>query len=208
MFSLKRNPYLLFIFASLLIYNCSDTTEPGDSIIQLIPLKISNTWNYKMTSYDSTGTVSYYEDITSSIDKDTIIHGLKWYGYNSVPPGIWHTNKSDGYWSFVKGGIGNILNDTSLIAYKYPTRVGDIYGDPETPIEVLSVDEMITVPAGEFKVIHLFETFIGSTNYLLDSFETFITPGVGVIKVMQIGKRYDGTKFIVYKNELESYSLK
>jgi hypothetical protein len=51
-------------------------------------------------------------------------------------------------------------------------------------------------------------TYNGSTNYLLDSFETFITPGIGIIKRMQIGKKYDGTKFIVYKDELESYSLK
>jgi len=124
-----------------------------------------------------------------------------------VPPGIWHVNKSDGYWAFVKGGTGNIVNDTSILAYKYPTQVGNIYGDPETPREVISVDEMITVPAGEFKVIHLITTYIGSTNYLIDSFETFITPGVGVIRHMQIGKKYDGSKFVVYKNELESYSI-
>jgi len=207
MFSSQGNQYLLFILTALLIYGCSEITEPDNSINELIPLKIGNTWNYKMTSYDSTGVILYYEDINSSIDKDTTINGLKWYGYNSMPPGIWYINKSDGYWTFVKGGTGNILNDTSLVVYKYPTQVGEIYGVTETLREVISVDEIITVPAGEFKVIHLLTTFVGSTNYLLDSFEIFITPGVGVIKVMQIGKRYDGTKFVVYKNELTSFSI-
>lgn len=208
MFSSKGNLYLLLILASFLVYDCSEPTEPDNSINELIPLKIGNTWNYKMTDYDSNGVVLYYEDITTSITRDTTISSLKWYGYNNSPSGIWYTNKTDGYWTFVKGGTGNVLNDTSLLAYKYPTQVGDIYGNSDTPREVLSIDEIITVPAGTFKVIHIITTYIGSTNYLLDSYETFIAPGIGVIKVMQVGKRYDGTKFIVYKNELISYSSK
>jgi hypothetical protein len=208
MFSSKRNLYLLFILSALLICSCSESTEPDNTINQLIPLKIGNTWNYSRTVYDSTGTVEYTENINSSVEKDTSIEGIKWYGYSDVPAGIYFTNKSNGYWAFVKANTGNFLNDTSLLVYKYPTKVGDIYGDPETPREVISLDEKITVPAGEFKVIHLITTYIGSTNYLIDSFETFIAPGVGIIKHMQIGKKYDGTKFVVYLDELESYTLK
>ena len=208
MFSSKGTQYLLFILTSLLLFSCSNSTEPDETINELIPLKIGNKWNYKMTIYDSLGSISYREDITTSIDRDTFINGIKWYGYNTPPTRIWHTNKSDGYWTFVKAGTGNVVNDTSLLVYKYPTQVGDVYGNPDMPREVVSVDEEITIPAGKFKAIHLVTTFTGSTNYLLDSFETFITPGLGVIKVMQIGKRSDGTKFIVYKNELVSFELK
>jgi hypothetical protein len=207
MFSFKGNSYLLFILASLLIYNCSESTEPDDFIKELIPLKVGNTWNYTRTVYDSVGVILYTENIISEVQKDTIINTIKWFGYTDVPASVYFTNKSNGYWLFQKAIPNYFLNDTSFVVYKYPTQVGDIYGDPETPMEVLSVDEMITVPAGKFKVIHLITTFIGSSNYLLDSFETFIAPGIGIIQRMQIGKKYDGTKFIVYKDELVSYSI-
>jgi hypothetical protein len=75
-------------------------------------------------------------------------------------------------------------------------------------MEVVSISEMLTVPAGNFEVIHIITTYLFSTNYELNSFETFIAPGVGIIKRIQIGKKYDGTKFVVFKDELESYSLK
>ena len=68
--------------------------------------------------------------------------------------------------------------------------------------------EPISVTAGSFRAIHYVDCCLDSSNYLIDSFETFIDPGVGIIKRMQIGKKYDGTKFVVFKDELESYSVK
>lgn len=206
MFSSKGKLHLLIILSSLLIYNCSESTEPDDSINELIPLKIGNTWNYLRTVYDSTGIVSYTEDITSTVVKDTTIDGNTWYSYNNIPTGIWYTNKSDGYWVFVKADYGYSLNDSSWIVYKFPCLEGEKYGEPNFPIEVISTDEMISVPAGQFKTIHLI-TYWDFTNYLMHSFETFITPDLGIVKRMQIGKLYDGTKFIVYKDELVSYSI-
>ena len=208
MFSSKGNLYLLFILTSLLIYSCSETTEPDNSTTQLIPLKIGNIWTYTRTVYDSTGTVQYTENINSSVEKDTSINGLKWFGYSDVPAGIWHTNKSNGYWAFVAANYGYSLNDTTMIIYKFPSQVGDVYDIFEIRREVAAIDENILVPAGRFKVIHLVDTYTDSTNYLQDSFETFIAPGVGIIKRMQFGKKYDGTKFVVFKDELESYSVK
>jgi len=208
MFSLKViNILLLLLLSSTIFLSCSESTEPDDFMKELIPLKVGNTWNYTRTVYDSVGVILYTENIISMVQKDTIINHIKWFGYTDVPASVYFTNKSNGYWSFQKAVPNYFLNDTSFVVYKYPTQVGDIYGDPETPKEVISVDEMITVPAGKFKVIHLITTFIGSTNYLLDSFEIFIAPGIGIIQRMQIGKKYDGTKFIVYKDELVSYSI-
>lgn len=208
MFSSKGNQYLLFIFTSLLIYSCSESTEPDNSITELIPLKIGNTWNYIRTVYDSTGTVEYTENNNSSVERDTIINYIKWFGFTDAPASVYFTNKSGGYWALQTVVPNYFPYDTSFIIYKYPTQVGDIYGDLESPREVIAVDEMIIVPAGEFKVIHIITTYIDSTNYLMDSFETFVAPGVGIIKRMQIGKKYDGTNFVVFKDELESYSVK
>jgi hypothetical protein len=145
MFSSKRNMYLLFILTSLLIYNCSESTGPDDSLNELIPLKIGNTWNYTRTVYDSSGIVLYTWNINSSIQRDTIINYNKWYGFTDAPASVYFTNKSNGYWALQTIVPNYFPNDTSFIVYKYPTQVGDIYGDPEKPREVVSVDEMITV---------------------------------------------------------------
>jgi hypothetical protein len=208
MFTSNSVIYSLIIVTGFLFSNCSEPTEPDVLSNDLIPLKISNSWNYKQTVYDSSGVISYVENKSSTIIKDTTILSQLWYSFSDVPEGIWFTNKADGYWAFVKANTDSILNDTSLLVYKYPTRVGDIYGDADSPREVVSIDEEITVPAGIFKVIHIITHYPSSQNFWLDSFETFIAPQIGVIKVMQIGKKPNGNKFVVYKRELENYSLK
>ena len=200
--------YSLIIVTGFLFSNCSESTEPDVLSQDLIPLKINNSWNYKQTDYDSSGVIYRVENQSSTIIKDTTILSQLWYSFSDVPDGIWFTNKTDGYWAFVKANTGSVLNDSSLLVYKYPTKVGDIYGDADSPIEVVSIDEEITVPAGSFKAIHMIKNYLSSQNYLRDSFEIFIAPQIGVIKRMQIGKKPNGNKFIVFKSELESYSLK
>ena len=208
MYSKKSALCFAFIAIAILISNCSDSTEPGNSATELIPLKVGNSWNYKLTSYDSSGSISYIENQNSTIIKDTSISNYTWYAYNDVPNGIWFTNKSDGYWAFIKANTGLITNDTSIFVYKYPTEVGDIYGDPNSPMEVVAIDEEIIVGARVFQTIHIISTYTDTTHYLLDSFELFIAPQVGIIKTMQIGRKPNGDKFIVFKRELESYKLK
>ena len=208
MFTSKSVLYSLIIVIGFLFSNCSEPTEPDVLSNDLIPLKISNSWNYKQTVYDSSGVIVRVENQSSTIIKDTTILSQLWYSFSDVPDGIWFTNKTDGYWAFVKANTGSTLNDTSLLVYKYPTKVGDIYGDADSPNEVVSIDEEITVPAGKFKVIHIITHYQSSQTYLLDSFEMFIAPQIGVIKRMQIGKKPNGNKFIVVKRELENYSLK
>ena len=208
MFNSKSVIYYLFTVTVFLLYYCSESTEPDTTANDLIPLKIGNSWNYKFTDYDSSGTILYTENQTSTIVKDTSMLNYTWYSNNDFVNSFWYTNKADGYWAFVKENTGPIKKDTSLLIYKYPTQVGDIYGDTNNPKEVMSVDEEIIVPAGKFRVIHIINNYLNSNNYLLDSFEIYIAPHIGVIKTMQIGKKSDGNKFVVYKSELESYSLK
>ena len=208
MFTSKSVIYSLIIVTGFLFSNCSESTEPDVLSKDLIPLKINNSWNYKQTVYDSSGVIVRVENQSSTIIKDTIILSQLWYSFSDVPDGIWYTNKTDGYWAFVKANTGSTLNDSSLLVYKYPTKVGDIYGDADSPIEVVSIDEEITVPAGSFKAIHIIINYLSSQKYLRDSFEIFIAPQIGVIKRLQIGKKPNGNKFIGFQSELESYSLK
>ncbi len=208
MFSSKSALYSFIIISLLLFSSCSETTGPDYFSNGIIPLKISNSWNYILTSYDSSNAVLYEENQNSTIMKDSTFLNHTWYTFNDVPTGVWFTNKTDGYWGFAKANTGLYQNDTSILVYRFPTQVGDIIGPDDSPSEVVSIDTTITVPAGNFKAIHIIRRYYSSTNYLMDSFETFIAPHIGIIKVMQVGKKSDGTKFITFKKELVSYSLK
>lgn len=208
MFSSKGNLYLLFILIALLIYSCSESTEPDSFPSEIIPLKIGNTWNSIRTVYDSEGNVEYIDNITSTIDKDTIIEGSTWYGYSDTPEWIWYTNKSDGYWVYAKWFYGGSILDTFFLVYKYPVKVGDVYDGLTWRREVVALDELILVPAGAFRTIHYVDTYIDSSNYLQDSFDTFVAKRVGIVKLTQIGKKSDGSKYVVFNEELENYTLK
>jgi hypothetical protein len=209
MFSLKVNHSLLLILlSSIIILSCSESTEPDSSNPDLIPMAVGNKWSYKLTSYDSLGNVLYTESTSSSIDKDTIIDGTIWYGYEDGFNGIWNINKTNGYWIFVKAFYGYSLNDTTWMVYKYPCNVGETFGEADYPIQVVSKNEIISVPAGNFTTIHYSFIFANYNNYLLISNEVYVCPGIGVVKSTQIGKKFDGTNYVVGKSELMSYDIK
>jgi hypothetical protein len=199
---------LLFLTLIFNFISCEDNPTKSNLFpTEMIPLKMGNSWSYVRTNYDSTGIVEYTENITSTIDKDTLIDELTWYGYSDTPSGIWFTNKSNGYWVYARWNNGNAIVDTMLLIYKYPAIVGDVFDFPSFRREVVSTNELITVPAGSYKTIHYSDTFLDSSNYLLDSFEIFVAQGIGLIKRVQIGRKQDGTRFMVFEEELENYSL-
>lgn len=191
---------------SIFYLGCSDSVNPEDYFQNNpIPLKIGNSWNYLLTNYDSTETISYTHNNLENVITDTVISNMRWYSLNSSPKGEWFTNKADGYWGFVKANNQNkLIKDTTFLIFKYPTVVGDKYRD----YEVVAVDEEVVVPAGKFNCVHITVRYPHSNNYLLDSFEILFKPGLGKVKWMQIGKRAGNKKYVVYKSELSSYSLK
>jgi hypothetical protein len=209
MFSLKVNRFLLlFIIISAAFFSCSESTAPDSSILELVPLDVGNEWEYEITRYDSTGNINFQNNYTSKIFKDTVINGIRW--YCDIPYYIrnWYTNKSDGYWIFFKAGSHGVLQDTSLLLYKYPTYVGEIYGNPNYPFEVVSVDVEVIVPAGKFRTIHFSQVLSSSNSPLVTSHETYICPGIGFIKSEDIWVKMDGTKTVTSKSELVSFELK
>ena len=199
--------FFIYLLSLAFLFSCTDSTSPEDSKLNLIPLKLGNSWSYNFTMYDSSGVESYSKIQTETIDKDTTILNNTWYSYSNTPHGVWYCNKSDGHWGYLEAPLTATQKDTSMLIYKFPVSGGEIYGNTENPVEVISTDKKITVPAGIFEVIHTISHFPVSDNYLLHSFETFIAPGIGKIKTMQIGKKAIGDKFTVYKKELLSYSI-
>jgi hypothetical protein len=211
MFSLKVNQFLLLILlSSILFLSCSESTEPDSSTFSFIPLTIGNKWEYKVTHFDSTGNVTNQIYGTRTIFKDTVVKGITWYAYTGDFRGNWNTNKSDGYWVFIEPDSVSSINDTSWIVYKFPTHLGDIYGSTDHPTEVVSTNESISVPAGNFRTIHYRIELddIIFFNYLGVSFDSYVCPGLGIVKTMQIGKKYDGTKFVVWQSELTNHNIK
>lgn len=197
---------LCFAIVALLFPNCSETTEPENSTGELIPLKVGNSWNYTEISYDSSGSIIQTQNVNRTMVKDTSILNYTWYADNEAPDGVWFTNKPDGHWAFIKANTGLIINDTTILVYKYPPQVGDIYGDSS---EVVSIDEGITVPAGRFRAIHIVGKNPNSIGYtLMYSCELFIAPQVGIVKKLQFGRKENGEKFLVVNKELQSYLLK
>jgi hypothetical protein len=192
------------ILLSFFFSSCSDTSSPDiSSNIDIIPLKKGNTWHYRMTGYDSTGSYSYPDESSIIINDTIIFNNQTWYSYNDIPSGFWYTNKSDGYWVLFRSADGKSGNDTTLLLYKYPTFPGDAYGE----IKVISINEELELPIGNFKVIHYSHDFEISDNPLLGSFHTYVASGIGVVKIMQLGKRSDGSSFKVYERELKGFSL-
>ena len=198
---------LLFIFTLLFTYCCSEPTESNITDTEIIPLKMGNNWDYIRTVYDSAGIVQYTENINYLVIRDTIIHYERWFGLTNTPASIYYTNKYNGYWLYRKKVPNYFPNDTSFLIYKYPANVGDIYNGFGYQREVVAVNKLISVPAGSFNTIHYVDTFLPPNNYLQESFEIFVARGIGIVKRMQIGRKYDGTNFVVYAEELENYTV-
>ena len=194
----------LSLLLSLFI-SCSDNVSPIENDeLEIIPLKLGNEWEYEQTTFDSTGKIVIIDYDIQSVLKDTIISNIKWYQYNNSNFG-WYTNKEDGYWIYK-------LADTSLIADRDTTHlvfkqnydnVAEYNG-----FEIVSVDTIIVVPAGNFNCIHLSYKWNDSNNYLLYSYEIFLSPGIGRVKWEQIGELSNNQKFVPFKGELTRYLLK
>ena len=197
---------LLPVFSLLLsvFICCSDNVSPIENEeLDLIPLKLDNEWEYEQTTSDSTGKIDYIDYNIESVLKDTVISNIRWYQFNTSNY-IWYTNKEDGYWSYIIANKSHSTDsDTTQLVFKK-----DYYrGENFHAFDVIAVDTMIIVPAGKFNCIHLSYKFDDPDNYLLFSYEVFLSAGIGRVKWMQIGEISNNQKFTPYKGELTRYIL-
>lgn len=208
MFTHKSLVYLFLIFFLPLLFSCSNSTSPESlDENEVIPLTMGNSWSYNYTYLDDNGNQTNSGKMESTIDKDTTVSDITYYRYSNHHL-VWYTNKDDGYRAF------NSIPDkeTEILMYKYPVSKGDIYGTSEYSVEVISVNEKITVPFGTFNVIHYSTTKLNSNsimnNYEVKSLETFVAPGIGLVKRIFIAIDSNGGEFVVNSEELESCRLK
>jgi hypothetical protein len=169
---------------------------------------MGNSWSYTYTDYDENGDETSSFTRESTIDKDTTISDITCYRYSDHYL-AWYTNMDDGYSAYSLNASSK--NEATMLMYKYPATKGDIYGDSEYSVEVISINEKITVSAGTFNVIH-YSITLGSNSFMnsyeIVSLESFIAPGIALVKRVFIVKDSNGEEFIINSEELESYSLK
>ena len=118
-------------------------TNPGDTAIW--PLVEGNQWTIARTEFDSAGSIISRDTFTLGVGEDTIIDGEVWHviTQNGVPDPEFGplTNRVDGLWA---GGTSGIL------IFKFPAAVHNSYRSGDEWVEVVSVDEVIAVPAGTY----------------------------------------------------------
>jgi hypothetical protein len=221
----------LFLVGLILAIGCGkdDPIQPTETSV-ITPLKIGNEWLYTgYSSYDDTifderleyrtsawyrvdGKVSIDEqewyriavrqDDTFSVfqgDPDTIIY----FDIDSGNYTIYWTNRQDGLW-----GRGNAA-DTPYRMIKYPVKAGDLFTDEwgDWQYEVVSMNEEVAVPAGNFSCVHYISTYIGDYwDFPDDTMHIYYKPNVGF--VMQTGHSPAVDDRALYTLRLKSYILK
>ncbi len=165
----------------------------------IVPLKIGNTWSYNISDFDKSGAITTTHNIVYQVYRDTMINNEKWYCWNNVPyTNDWWTNRNDGLWH-LEINKGNNSYSISQV-YKYPIIKGNVYNKTE----VISLHEMVAVPAGIFDCVHIRVTL----SDLRWVFEEYLSPNIGQIKWSQNGINPDGSLYLIYWSELNNYVLK
>jgi hypothetical protein len=143
------------------------------------------------------------------------IHGADWYNH------IWVKNgdtvrtsemsfiRNDGLRSGISATKGDSITAVdSTLVFKYPTKVGESYSSGvEDSTKVLSIDTLISVPAGKFHCICYQEEAQG----VVDESRVlwFVSPGVGWVKEVAYSRfrngRAAGHEVEVWKWELSQF---
>ncbi len=189
---------LIAFFGLLIIISCSDnSTKSKDGPIQskdLIPLKIGNYWKYKIRTFDKDSNQIRFDNDELVIEQeievfgDTTIDGEKFYGMDHwIDRGKYQyfANKDDGVYGFQDNFELGV--DSISLYYKYPAFVSDKYNVNGGLIEIISTNEAVKVPVGEFNCI-VYK--ITDKKGIIVKF--YISPGTGYVKIYFNGTALEG----------------
>jgi len=162
---------------------------------EIFPLSIAYHWDFITTTYD-TVKITHVNDVI----KDTLIDGEKWFvlTYDHSVRTICRNNSS-GWWFLYQAGPQS--PGTPSLYYRYPASVNEVYMTLDsTKVTVLSVNDIVTVPAGKFTcyryhMIHYLE------GYECDE---YFSPGIGLV-LHVIYAPGEGSTKVVEVTELENF---
>jgi hypothetical protein len=165
--------HIILFLAMMSLISCNKDEGPTGSSNTgsggIIPLKIGNSWTFRITSASGTFTA------TNSINQDTTINNEKWF---LVGSNTWGTNRADGFW-FIKG------TNPPLLAYKYPASVGDsCQAAYYLSTKILSINDTITVPAGRFPCYKYQSNRTDYPDHRLEMIEWY-APNIGPVRIKQ-----------------------
>ncbi len=177
--------FSIVLFCLFLMFSCSDnSTDSNDSKKEIWPLAVGNKWTYTIFSYHSTnidsienkGTFEYY------IPYSKIVDGVEWFAFAELgnTPNFYFTNKSDGLWGteYLKDSA-NFNPEKTILAYKYPTYVGEYNPKDSSGIKTFSINDLINTTAGSFNCIR----YVRSND---ETNSAYLAPGIGLVKTQQI----------------------
>lgn len=150
------------VLAGIGLFACSSGPTGPSPDESVIPLQIGNAWSYSYS--DTTG--QYRQDIRV-IDLSQGRYTLQYIDYFRDGDLGWNSggyyrawNESDGYY------------DGEALKFKYPVETGDEYMRDGNTVAVKSVEDSVTVPAGDFQCI----------RYHFNNATYWVAPGIGLVK--------------------------
>lgn len=204
----KRNILLAVLLLSVLVLNSyknDDTsTNPGQAPNEIIPLKVGNYWDFNITHYDESGSITQTMNWHDAIDYNTIIDNQRWYVSKTEYSTRLFTNKSDGYYESQYTGTGSM--SAPVLKYKYPGKVGDTWEiDNYTKMRINSTNLKYSIPLGEFSCYE----YIYTSNSDLDFYQRIlVSPGIGFILNEYYEKKGSSSEYYLsFKEVLTDYKV-
>jgi hypothetical protein len=159
----------------------------------IIPLKVGNSWTYKVTAYDSLGAILPFSigDISLRVTSETTIGSEKWYQVN----GSLLTNRADGMWSRDSAG-------REQLTFKYPANVNDSYSSSGGPIVVSTTNQTVTVPQGQY-ACYGYRQGSGTGFDVIQ----YCAPNVGLVKVEAYQQTLSGRQYVATTFELKALTI-
>jgi hypothetical protein len=214
--------FLLFLFVATAIQSCKKNDNPIVNNTQpatpFIPLAVGNKWTYTFKGFDTTGNLQWTNSYYTQITRDTLIQNQQWFLYpqnTSLYPidYLIARNQTDGFYSW------DTLLNTSILLYKYSAARNYSYNIPIKVADttmylmatVVSVDTLITVPAGQFTCYNYFipPTFFTRRGnvYAYGGENTYISEK-GIAKKQYVQLTPSGHFYVYQSMELQSIVLK
>jgi hypothetical protein len=179
----------------------------------LIPLKLGNTWVYKIT--DNWTPVVRTSQLSLTVDSAVQFQGETHYKMRitdiqtneSMIKEDYYINRADGHYLKYVPEDG----EPDVTLFKYPTFDGEVISEDEFfKFYVESVNADYTTPAGKFKCIK-YVTIISFDGIEHDKTINYIAPGIGIIASETYDKSpnlEDAPWYLTSISTLMSYKLK
>lgn len=175
----------------LVSQSCNKTDNPisSQSSIEIVPLKIGNSWTTQNIEYDTLGIIRSIDTITISVLKDTIINNVRWY---MTQNGIYR-NDENGCWQY--------WYSTPVIVCKYPTSVSDTIKYFNYTTVTLETNVSLTTAIGKSNCYHYLRTTLFDKDVRVHYYTSL---GIGNI-LYEVKHIYGGKEVLAVRSELIRY---